>query len=120
MVLILSRRLTRYSISPDKDECADKTDNCHSSARCDNIVGFFNCTCLQGFTGDGVTCSGMDDSLMLFSRGQLCSASLAISSSSVMALIQAFLSPTFLYFEPLCRYNFLFISLSPLITFLDP
>ena len=69
MVLILSRRLTRYSISPDKDECADKTDNCHSNARCDNIVGFFNCTCLQGFTGDGVTCSGMVDSLMVFSRG---------------------------------------------------
>ena len=43
----------------DVDECQDHTHNCHVNAQCNNTIGSFNCTCLQGYSGDGVNCSGM-------------------------------------------------------------
>ena len=43
----------------DIDECNDGIDNCHSFANCSNEIGSFSCTCNDGFTGDGLTCSGM-------------------------------------------------------------
>ena len=46
-------------IFADLDECQEQKHNCHDMAHCSNIVGSFNCTCLQGFTGDGVICAGM-------------------------------------------------------------
>ena len=43
----------------DIDECGLGRDNCDpSSATCTNTVGGFECACLPGFTGDGVTCEG--------------------------------------------------------------
>ena len=32
---------------------------CHSNARCTDTVGCFNCTCREGFEGDGFICTGM-------------------------------------------------------------
>ena len=46
-------------IFADLDECQEQKHNCHRMAHCNNTVGSFNCTCLQGFTGDGVSCFGM-------------------------------------------------------------
>ena len=43
-------------IFADLDECQEQKHNCHRMAHCNNTVGSFNCTCLQGFTGDGVSC----------------------------------------------------------------
>lgn len=37
----------------DVDEC-DVAEPCHALARCDNTPGAYACTCLPGFTGDGV------------------------------------------------------------------
>ena len=43
----------------DIDECALEQDNCDpSSATCTNTIGSFECACLAGFTGDGVSCEG--------------------------------------------------------------
>ena len=33
-------------------------DNCHVDANCTNTQGAFFCTCLMGYTGDGVACAG--------------------------------------------------------------
>ena len=44
----------------DIDECAEMSDNCDDSlSTCTNTVGSFMCTCITGYTGDGVTCAGM-------------------------------------------------------------
>lgn len=52
----------------DIDEChvdglalghEDKfSHNCHADANCTNTKGSFYCTCLIGYSGDGVTCLG--------------------------------------------------------------
>ncbi len=42
----------------DVDECQNEEHNCDVNARCNNTFGSFNCTCLQGYVGNGVNCSG--------------------------------------------------------------
>jgi proprotein convertase subtilisin/kexin type 5 len=37
------------------------TYNCHAQATCTNLAGTFNCTCVDGYTGDGVTCADIDE-----------------------------------------------------------
>ena len=44
--------------STDIDECLDISHNCHLSANCTNNAGSFSCSCLMGYTGDGISCSG--------------------------------------------------------------
>ena len=52
-----------YTCVPDIDECALGEDNCHDTlASCTDIVGgsgSFECACITGYTGDGVTCTSM-------------------------------------------------------------
>ena len=43
----------------DKDECASGTHNCDKNAACLNIDGGFTCTCNEGYSGDGVNCTGI-------------------------------------------------------------
>ena len=52
---------TVYSICffLDSDECALSTHNCNEqNAICANTFGSFNCSCIAGYSGDGITCSG--------------------------------------------------------------
>ena len=42
----------------DIGECEEEIDNCHADASCTNTDGSFNCTCLIGYSGDGVNCTG--------------------------------------------------------------
>ena len=45
----------------DINECALSTDNCAnptSGGLCTNIVGSFTCSCITGYTGNGIICSG--------------------------------------------------------------
>ena len=44
---------------PDIDECTLNSDNCSSNAGCANIDGSYECTCNNGYDGDGVSCSGI-------------------------------------------------------------
>ena len=47
-----------FSFYIDLDECTTNSHNCDGDATCANTVGSFNCTCNQGYSGDGITCSG--------------------------------------------------------------
>ncbi len=40
------------------DECQNDEHDCDVNAQCNNMFGSFNCTCLQGYSGDGVNCFG--------------------------------------------------------------
>ena len=40
----------------DKDECELGLDACHDKATCVNTVGFYQCLCVEGYTGDGYNC----------------------------------------------------------------
>ena len=47
-----------YSLIIDINECDQEVHTCHSNAKCTDTVGSFNCTCREGFEGDGVNCTG--------------------------------------------------------------
>ena len=45
---------------PDQisDDYLHLTHNCHADANCTNTKGSFYCTCLNGYSGNGVDCVG--------------------------------------------------------------
>ena len=43
----------------DVDECDIGTYVCAQMATCDNTPGSYGCTCIDGYEGNGVTCTGM-------------------------------------------------------------
>lgn len=43
----------------DINECVVGSHNCHADSNCSNTKGSFYCTCLTGYSGDGVGCVGM-------------------------------------------------------------
>ena len=56
------------SLPSDINECAiNGSHNCHKHANCSNVVGSFNCSCLNGFTGNGTFCEGELSSDILLS-----------------------------------------------------
>ncbi|CAB4002444.1 fibrillin-2-like isoform X48, partial [Paramuricea clavata] len=46
---------------PDVDECALGTDNCHNNATCNNTDGSFECSCNEGYSGNGTSCENIDE-----------------------------------------------------------
>ena len=42
----------------DLDECATANHSCSTHAHCSNVIGSFQCTCNDGYSGDGKTCQG--------------------------------------------------------------
>ena len=61
--------IDHYISIADIAECDDKTlaphhnsyyaHNCHADANCTNTKGSFFCMCRTGYSGDGVTCTGI-------------------------------------------------------------
>ena len=49
---------TRLSCFTDIDECELGTDICNGNAACTNNIGLYNCSCMDGYTGDGFDCRG--------------------------------------------------------------
>ena len=41
----------------DIDECARDLNNCHENGSCTDNNGSFECTCGNGYSGDGVNCT---------------------------------------------------------------
>ena len=46
-----------FAAPSDIDECG-RDNNCAVNATCNNTFGSFNCRCLSGYDGDGVSCIG--------------------------------------------------------------
>ena len=43
----------------DIDECASsETNECDTNALCNNTKGSYVCRCVEGFEGDGQSCTG--------------------------------------------------------------
>jgi len=42
----------------DIDECVNGANNCDVNAVCNNTGGSYNCSCKDGFHGDGIHCTG--------------------------------------------------------------
>ena len=42
----------------DIDECTIGTQRCDVNAVCNNVLGSYNCTCNDGFHGNGTNCTG--------------------------------------------------------------
>ncbi|XP_015751579.1 PREDICTED: uncharacterized protein LOC107331498 isoform X2 [Acropora digitifera] len=45
----------------DIDECSSAANECHQNASCQNTEGSYNCTCKDGFEGDGKNCTDIDE-----------------------------------------------------------
>ncbi|XP_078351506.1 polycystin family receptor for egg jelly-like isoform X2 [Oculina patagonica] len=57
----IAMRVEVYGCIKDEDECQNGRHNCSVNAQCFNTFGSFNCTCLQGYSGDGVQCPDLDE-----------------------------------------------------------
>jgi len=40
------------------NECLNGQNNCSTNALCENTQSSYNCTCNDGYDGDGFTCTG--------------------------------------------------------------
>lgn len=52
------------SLNLDVDEC--ETNPCAAAGICTNAVGSFECECLDGYSGNGFTCTGKASSYCYF------------------------------------------------------
>ena len=53
----------------DVDECQKhELNKCHEKANCSNTLGSYNCTCLDGYFGNGTHCQGRIIGLVLRSK----------------------------------------------------
>ena len=51
-------KLTLKIFFLDVNECGNDINNCHANASCINTDGNFTCSCISGFTGNGIICNG--------------------------------------------------------------
>lgn len=47
-----------FAVTAAEDVCLMGTNNCHINALCTNTDGGFNCSCMTGYDGNGITCAG--------------------------------------------------------------
>ena len=43
------------------DECFEEIDECDENAACNNTIGFYDCSCNDGFFGNGWICADSDE-----------------------------------------------------------
>ena len=48
----------KITILVDIDECPEASDDCDDNAECVNSVPSYNCTCYDGYEGNGTFCEG--------------------------------------------------------------
>ena len=57
--------IPKYTTPVDIDECAEQSP-CDPSATCTNTPGSYSCSCDEGYTGNGTTCSGKPNTPAFF------------------------------------------------------
>jgi len=57
-IFLCAVKLISLTKKLDIDECSTNNGGCHIDANCYNTQGSFNCTCKDGFSGDGFNCTG--------------------------------------------------------------
>ena len=58
IIIVMLIQNASFYIPIDINECELELDNCSPNAACTNTIGSFECECLSGFSGDGMTCEG--------------------------------------------------------------
>ena len=58
--------LNSFNIA-DEDECCAGS-SCHINSTCSDSLGSFNCSCNDGFTGNGTFCSGILSTIVFVFR----------------------------------------------------
>ena len=53
----LITNVCHINIFSDINECGS-ADSCDVNSNCTNTDGSYTCSCLPGYSGDGITCSG--------------------------------------------------------------
>ena len=48
-----------YILNLDINECLTNNGGCNSQATCTNTIGSRTCACNLGYSGNGITCTGM-------------------------------------------------------------
>ena len=55
----------------DINECKAGKHNCAANANCQNTKGSFVCICLPGYSGNGVSCTGENNTSVFFTKTML-------------------------------------------------
>ena len=102
----------------DIDECAMGRQNCSADAVCNNTKGSYNCTCKEGYYGDGNICrSGNILPAVFLKLGKFAALLLLFLSSALDTANNASYENTSdqeRCLFPIPRVNFLFESISKL------
>ena len=56
--LVFDNFIEVLCLTTDINECDQNMHNCDVNAICMNTNGSFTCSCNDGYTGDGMTCTG--------------------------------------------------------------
>ena len=57
--LTLHISLCQYCLCiSDINECEQQPSVCHNNAKCEDTEGSYECTCVDGYIGDGTLCTG--------------------------------------------------------------
>jgi len=62
----LAEKEFKKSMVLDLDECMTGLNNCSTFAYCANVIGSYNCSCKEGFQGDGYLCKGKCNIIFYF------------------------------------------------------
>ena len=55
------RKTKLFFVYLDTNECTEGNHDCGVNAECSNTLGSYNCTCEDGYEGNGTNCTGQSE-----------------------------------------------------------
>ena len=77
----------------DINECKAGKHNCAANANCQNTKGSFVCTCKKGYSGDGASCTGENNTSVFFTKNLFLINSICVALKPSSATSSMKLSP---------------------------